>query len=158
MTRRFKKRAAVLGSLTALVAVVGAIAYFTGTGSGTGQATVGTSTPWDVTFTGTSGTMYPGSGTSTVDYTVENVGSGNQRLNATTATVVNDGSGNVTSSGTPVPGCLAAWFSAANNPPAAVTLAPSGTATGTVDVTMSESGTNQDPCKTVTPDILVSAS
>lgn len=84
MTRRsiqFKKRIAVLGSLAALAAVVGAIAYFTGTGSGTGQAKVGTSTPWDVTFTGSTGTMYPGSGTSTVAYTVKNVGSGNQHLN-----------------------------------------------------------------------------
>jgi hypothetical protein len=137
--------------------VVGAIAYFTGTGSGTGQANVGTSTPWGVTFTASTGTMYPGSGTSTVHYTVTNNGSGSQHLNGTTAAVANDGSGNVTSSGTSVPGCLATWFSVTNHAPAAATLASGGSTTGTADVTMAESGTNQDACKSVTPDIAVNA-
>jgi hypothetical protein len=155
---RSKKRTAALGSLAAIAAVVAAIAYFIGTGSGTGQATVGTSTPWGVTFQSTTGTMYPGLGTSTVRYTVTNNGPGNQHLNTTTASVVNDGSGNVTSSGTPVTGCLASWFSVTNHPPAAATLAPSATTTGTADVAMTESGTNQDACKSVTPDILISAS
>jgi hypothetical protein len=153
-----KGRLAALGSGVALVAVVGAVAYFTNTGSGTGQATVGTSTPWGVTFGATTGTMLPGSGTSTVNYTVTNNGTGNQQLTTTTATVVSDGTGNVTSSGTAVPGCLASWFSAANSPPAAVTLPPGGSATGSAAITMVESGTNQDPCQGVTPDILVSAS
>ncbi len=162
MNRRFtksKKRvAAVLGPLAVVAVVAGAIAYFTDTGSGTGQANVGTSTAWGVTFQATTGTMYPGSGTSTVNYTVTNNGSGNQFLNGTTAAVVNDGSGNVEQSGTPVPGCLVAWFSAANNSPAAATIAPAGTTTGSTDVTMIESGTNQNACKSVTPDILVTAS
>jgi hypothetical protein len=160
MIRRLftRKRTMLLGSLVAIAAVVGAIAYFTDSGTGTGQAKVGTSTPWSVTFGTTTGTMYPGFGTSTVPYTVTNAGSGNQRLATTTASVVSDGSGNVKQSGTAVPGCLASWFTATNTPPAAVTLAPSGTATGSVAVTMSESGTNQDPCKNVLPDILVSAS
>jgi len=155
---RSKKRAAAFGSLVAMVAVAGAIAYFTGTGSGTGQAQVGTSTPWSVTFGASTGTMYPGSGTSTVNYTVTNNGSGNQHLNTTTASVVADGSGNVKSSGTPVSGCLATWFSVSNSPPAGTTLSPSASTTGSAAVTMAESGTNQDACKTVTPDILISAS
>jgi len=155
---RSKKRVAAFASLVAMAAVVAAIAYFTGTGSGTGQAQVGTSTPWGVTFGATTGTMYPGSGSSTVHYTVTNNGSGSQRLNTTTASVATDGSGNVTSSGTPVSGCLATWFSAANTPPAAVTLAPAASTTGSAAVTMAESGTNQDACKNVTPDIVISAS
>jgi hypothetical protein len=155
--RKSRKRIAALGSAIAIVAVVAAVAYFTGTGSGTGRATVGTSTPWGVTFSASTGTMYPGSGTSTVHYTVTNNGSGNQHLNGTTAAVAADGSGNVTSSGTSVPGCLASWFTATNHAPAAVTLAPAGTATGTTDVTMAESGTSQDACKSVTPDIVVNA-
>ena len=125
---------------------------------GTGQAQVGTSTPWSVTFGASTGTMYPGSGTSTVNYTVTNNGSGNQHLNTTTASVVADGSGNVKSSGTPVSGCLATWFSVSNSPPAGTTLSPSASTTGSAAVTMAESGTNQDACKTVTPDILISAS
>jgi hypothetical protein len=155
---RSKKRVAAFASLVAMAAVVAAIAYFTGTGSGTGQAQVGTSTPWGVTFGATTGTMYPGSGSSTVHYTVTNNGSGSQRLNTATASVATDGSGNVTSSGTPVSGCLATWFSAANTPPAAVTLAPAASTTGSAAVTMAESGTNQDACKNVTPDIVISAS
>ena len=154
---RSKKRVAAFASLVAMVAVVAAIAYFTGTGSGTGQAQVGTSTPWGVTFGATTGTMYPGSGSSTVNYTVTNNGSGNQHLNTTTASVAANGS-NVTSSGTPVSGCLATWFSVSNSPPAGTTLSPSGTTTGSAAVTMAESGTNQDACKNVTPDILISAS
>ena len=155
---RSKKRVAAFASLVAMAAVVAAIAYFTGTGSGTGQAQVGTSTPWGVTFGASTGTMYPGSGSSTVNYTVTNNASGNQHLNTTTASVATDGSGNVTSSGTPVSGCLATWFSASNSPPAAVTLAPAASTTGTAAVTMAESGTNQDACKNVTPDIVISAS
>jgi hypothetical protein len=152
-----KRRLAAVGSGVALAAVVAAVAYFTNSGSGTGQATVGTSTPWGVTFQATTGTMLPGSGTSTVNYTVTNNGTGNQRLTTTTASVVSN-AGNVTSSGTPVPGCLASWFSAANNPPAPVTLAAGGSTTGSAGITMAESGTNQDACQGVTPDILVSAS
>jgi hypothetical protein len=149
----------LLGSLVAIAAVVAAVAYFTDTGSGTGQAKVGTSTPWTVTFGTTSGTMYPGAGNSTLPYTVTNAGSGNQQLQSTSATVVSDGSGNVKSSGTSVPGCLASWFTASNTPPTGLpaTVAPSGTKTGSVSVTMAESGTNQDSCKNVMPDILVSA-
>jgi hypothetical protein len=160
MIRRLfsKKRTMLLGSLVAIAAVVGAVAYFTDSGSGTGQAKVGTSSPWSVSFGTTTGTMYPGSGTSTVPYTVTNAGSGNQHLNTTTASVVSDGSGNVKQSGTAVPGCLATWFGATNTPPAAATLAPSGSTTGSVAVTMTESNTNQDACKNVLPDILVSAS
>jgi hypothetical protein len=160
MTSRMlsRKRVTALGSLVAIAAVVGAVAYFTGSGSGTGQAKVGTATPWGVTFGTTSGLMYPGSGTSTVPYTVTNNGSGDQRLSTTTASVVSDGSGNVKASGTAVVGCLAGWFTATNTPPSATTLAPNETATGSVAVTMSESDTNQDACKSVMPDILVSAS
>jgi hypothetical protein len=161
MRRLFsRKRTMLLGSLVAIAAVVGAVAYFTDSGTGTGQAKVGTSTPWSVTFGTTTGTMYPGSGTSTVPYTVTNAGSGNQQLTSTSASVVSDGSGNVKQSGTAVAGCLASWFTATNTPPASLpaTVLPSGTKTGSVAVTMSDSGTNQDPCKNVLPDILVSAS
>lgn len=153
-----RRRTWIFVSTALVVLAAAAYAYFTDSGSGTGQAGVGTSTPWNVTFQATTGTMYPGAGTSTVPYTVTNDGSGNQRLTGTTATVVNDGSGNVKQNDAAVPGCLASWFSAVNSPPAATTVAPGANVTGSVAVTMSESGTNQDACKSVTPDILVSAS
>jgi hypothetical protein len=160
MFRRLKgKRYVVVVSAVVAVAIAGAaIAYFTATGSGTGQATVGSSTPWEVTFGATTGTMYPGSGTSTVNYTVKNAGSGSQHLAGTTASVAHDGSGNVTSHGTSVSGCLASWFSVTNHSPAATTLASGGTVTGSADVTMKNEEESQDACQGKTPDITVSAS
>lgn len=162
MIRRLfsRKRTFLLGSLVAIAAAVGAIAFFTANGSGTGQAKVGTSSPWTVTSGTTTGTMYPGSGTSTVPYTVTNAGSGNQQLGSTSASVIDDGSGNITAGGTPVVGCLSTWFTATNTQPTGLpaTVAPSGTKTGSVAVTMTESGTNQNVCQGAQPDILISAS
>ena len=51
----------------------GALAYFTSTGSGTGNATVGTATAWTVSVDCTTGGLLtPGVGTDTVAYTVTN--------------------------------------------------------------------------------------
>ncbi len=154
---RRKPRLAALTAVVVLAVAGGAIAYFTDSGSGTGHATVGSSTPWSVTFGTTTGTMYPGAGTSTVNYTVTNAGSGHQYLHGTTASVVADGSGNIKDNGTAVSGCLASWFNATNHSPSAADLAVSGTATGSVDVTMTNDPSNQDVCQGHHPDILVSA-
>jgi hypothetical protein len=73
-----KKLVAGISGAGVLVLAGAAIAYFTASGSGTGSATVGTSTA--MTVHGTSGsTLYPGS-TSTVSFTVDNPSSGNQQL------------------------------------------------------------------------------
>ena len=158
MLRRLtsKRMIAAVSVLGVLALAGGAFAYFTSSGSGAGQATVGSAGSWTVAFGATSGTMYPGAGTSTVNYTVTNGGSGKQQLTGTTAAVATDGS-NIKSNGTAVSGCLAAWFSVTNHSPAAADLAPNASATGSADVTMSDSGTSQDACQNKTPDILVSA-
>jgi hypothetical protein len=154
-----RKRVVVsLGVVASLALTAAAIAYFTSTGSGTGQATVGTSTAWSVTFGTTTGTMYPGSGTSNVPYTVTNPSSGHQYLASTSATVKDDGSGNITDGGSSVAGCSSSWFTATNHSPAAVDLAGAGTTTGSVDVTLANVGSSQDPCKGHHPDIVVDAS
>jgi hypothetical protein len=74
-----KKRVALLASLlVAAAAAVGAWAYFTANGSGSGTATVGTSS--NLTLHGsTTGTLYPGT-TVPVSFTVDNPSSGTQRL------------------------------------------------------------------------------
>lgn len=74
-----KKRIALLASLlVAAAAAVGAWAYFTANGSGSGTATVGTSS--NLTLHGsTTGTLYPGT-TVPVSFTVDNPSSGTQRL------------------------------------------------------------------------------
>ena len=69
---------AALGAVAALAAAGFAIAYFTTTGSGSGSATVGTSSA--LTLHGTiSTTLYPGT-SSPVSFTVDNPSSGHQQL------------------------------------------------------------------------------
>ena len=160
--RRFRRRLLALVALVVTLSVTGAaVAYFTGqAGSATTQASVGGNGAWTVTFTGTTGTMYPGAGSSTLSYQVQNGGSGYQQLQSVAATVVADISGNIEQNGVSKAGCLASWFTATNSGPAGMPLdlAPAATATGSVTVTMSDSGTNQNVCQNVTPDVKVSAS
>lgn len=152
-----KRRIAIVGGVVAVVLGIGgvAFAYFTAQGSGTGQATVGTAANWNVTAGGPSGTMYPGQGQTTIVFTVKNVANGNQQDNADSVAVANDGSGNVTSNGTAVPGCLATWFTATKGTDNAqgVDFTPGQSETVTVIVTMSDPNVAQDKCQGVTPDI-----
>ncbi len=154
-----KKLRYILPIALLLLGVTGAaIAYFTSSGSGNGQATVGTSSSWTVTQTSANGTMYPGTGSTTIQYKVTNAGTGYQELNGTTGVLATDGSGNVMSGGSAVIGCLASWFSVSNTSPAAVDLASGASASSSLQVTMSDSGTNQNVCQGVTPTITISAS
>ena len=161
MVRRFNKKHAIaaLGSVAVLALAAGAYAYFTSSGTGTVTATVGSASPFTVTFgSPTGGPVFPGSGTQTIPYTVTNPsGGGSQSLTATTTVIASSGT-DVTSGGTPVAGCQAAWFTATNTAPAAATLAPGGTATGSVAVTMQNAGVSQNACQGVAPDVIVSAS
>jgi hypothetical protein len=163
MFRRFtKKRFVVALSVVAALAIAGAaIAYFSSSGSGTGNATVGSSSAFTINAGAATGTMYPGSGTSTFTYTVHNPSSGKQNLSSTSAAVAHDASGNIKDHGTAVAGCLAADFTAANTAPTPLPQNLAGGAdssAGSVDVTMTDSGSNQDACQGHTPDITVSAS
>jgi hypothetical protein len=157
-----KRIAAVALSGAVILGAAGvAAAFFTSTGTGTGQAAVGTASSWGVTAGAETGTLLPGSGTATIPFTITNNSTGAQAYSTVTAAVATDGSGNVTSGGTAVPGCLATWFTATAGTPAPVagtSIAASGTGTDTVTVTMSDSGTNQDACESVTPDITLSVS
>jgi len=74
-----KKGIALLAALAvAVVAAVGAYAYFTTTGSGSGSATVGTSS--NLVLAGTSAsTLYPGT-SSTISFTALNNSPGHQQL------------------------------------------------------------------------------
>jgi hypothetical protein len=159
MFRRFtkKRKLAALGVVAVLAIAGAAIAYFTASGSGTGNATVGSSTAWTVTPGSASGTMYPGSGTSSFSYTVANPGSGPQHLSSTSATVADDGSGNIKEHGSPVSGCLASWFTAADHSPAPANVAAGSSVNGSVDVTMTDTGGDQNACQGHTPDITVGA-
>lgn len=150
----------------ALVVVGGAFAYFTSTGTGTGSASVGSASTWTVnTSPYTGGPLYPGSGSETISYTVTNASTGHQGLTATSASVAQVASGanagDITQSGTAVPGCLASWFTAVNSAPTPLPQDLAGGATssaGSVAVTMQDPNVNQDACEGAAPDITVNAS
>jgi hypothetical protein len=152
-----KKRTIIAISAIAVLVVAGsAFAYFTSTGNGTGQATVGSASNWTVTPAAATGTMYPGAGTSTIAYTITNASTGHQKLAATTALVNADTNGYITANGVSVTGCLATWFTANNHSPAAADLAGAATTTGSVDVTMTDAAVAQDTCQGHTPDVKIS--
>jgi hypothetical protein len=79
MLNRFaRKRTLIAGAAAVLLTAGAALAYFSTTGSGTGTATVGTSS--SLTLHGTVGTtLYPGV-SGTVSFTVDNPSSGHQQL------------------------------------------------------------------------------
>jgi hypothetical protein len=172
MNRRSKKKAValVLGVLLALSAVTGAVAYFTGaTGSGTGAGTVGSSSAWTVamgspTWSGTLTALYPGAAgdTELMPFTVTNNGKGFQSIQTITTSVQALANGDAeTTGGTDITGCKASWFTAAldaSNPAVPSDVAAAGTYTGKVDLTMQDSGTNQNACEAASPSVIVTAS
>lgn len=79
MIRKFKKRHSLaLAALLLLLLTAGAVAYFTTNGSGSGSATVGTSSTLTLHGT-TSGTLYPGTSVP-VTLTADNGSSGHQQV------------------------------------------------------------------------------
>jgi hypothetical protein len=166
MKRLFSTKKRIAAGVLSIAIIAGtagiAAAYFTSTGSGTGQASVGTPTTWGVSAGSVSGgPLYPGSGTETVPFTITNNGGGYQAFGTLTATVVSS-SGNITQSGTPLVGCLATWFTAtaaASSPVAGTSIAGSGgTATDNVTVTMLNPAVSQNVCQSATPDINLAVS
>ena len=162
-----RKRVTVVVATAMALALGGGVAYayFTAAGSGTGQASVGTSGSWTVVPAGAVGDMTPGGATSSVTFTITNAGSVDQSYTTLAASMhvgtdgvsVTNTTAGVTSD---VTGCLAAWFTPeAQTPskPVGTTIAPAGTATDEVIVTMPENITdNQDVCKGVAPDVTLS--
>jgi len=148
-------------SVAILAATAGiAAAYFTAGGTGTGSATVGSSTPWTVSQTGSSGgPLLPNGATSdvTLTFTVTNGGTSAQSYNSLASNV--DSSSTFITTGpnkTAVTGCLAAWFTATKGTPsvaAGTPVAVGGNFTETVVVDMPVNGTNQDLCQATTPNI-----
>lgn len=163
MKRFMNKKVAAIGLAAGLVLGIAgaATAYFTASGNGTGQASVGSNGTWAVAQSGSAvGSVVPGSGTSIVTFTATNNGPGGAGIDsATQVTVsVNSKNGDITQGGTELVGCSASWFSAsldsAGPTPAYATSVASGDSYSIpVDVTMSDSGTNQDVCIGATPDI-----
>lgn len=139
--RSRKRRWVVLAvSLLVAAAAVGGYAYFTASGSGSGDATVGTAAGIVLTSDPV-GDLYPGSGNLSVTVHVSNPGSGHQFVNVISGTVEDNG------------GCLGTWFQV--DPKTFATDVGPGTATTTTtNVRMPNAATNQNACqgKTMTID------
>jgi hypothetical protein len=165
-----KKRLAAVASVAALAITGAAVAYFTGgSGSVTGSGTVGASTVWGVatgasTWSGTLTALYPGATNNTelIPFTVTNNGHGHQSVTSITVTLPAQSNGDAqTAAGADIPGCLASWFTAtvdSGNPALPSNLAPAGTYIGKIDLTMQDSGTNQNPCQNAAPAVTITAS
>jgi len=158
---RSKKAVAVLVSGAIVLGGAGAaLAYFTSTGSGTGNATVGASANWAVaTSAPTGGPLYPGTGTDTVAYTVTNTDSGFQELNGTSAVLTTDAAGGVFDTTTQafVDTCQASWFTVTNTSVSG-DVAASADLSSSLTISLNDSGTNQDFCEHLAPQVTISAS
>jgi hypothetical protein len=166
----FKKRIAVLGLLGALALAGGAYAYFTGgSNSVTTSGSVGASTTWGVaqgtpTWSGSLTALYPGASSDTelLPFTVTNNGHGHQAVTSITASLPAETNGDAeTAGGADITGCQASWFTAtvdSSNAALPANLAAAGTYTGKIDLTMQDSGTNQNACQNAAPAVTITAS
>ena len=144
-----KKRLTVIVVAAALILLGGgaAFAYWSSSGEGVGTATTGTSVDFVVASSAaTGGPLSPGGPTQTVAFTVTNPSSGVQQLANVAVTVANAG-------GTPwtaVAGCSAADYTVDAPTIAYGSIAPAGVVTGTVTITMNDTGVDQNACKGAT--------
>lgn len=156
-----KRVLGVLGVVAALAVAGASFAYFTDEGSGTGNATVGSSTKYAVTVdAATGGALYPGAGTDTLKYHVNNKGSGHQQLSSIGAALTEDASGNVydTTAKAFASGCKASWFKVVNSPGTLPDdLAAGATHDGSATIELNDEEENQNACQGVTPQLTVSA-
>lgn len=157
-----KRVVATVGVIASLVVAALAVAYFTSTGTGTGNATVGSSSNYTVTVdAATGGPLYPGSGTTNLAYHVKNVNAGQQQVGTITAALTTDAGGGVydTTSAGFVDGCKASWFTVTNHPGTLPdNLAHNAVHDGSADIVLNDSGTAQDACQGLKPQLTVNAS
>ncbi len=143
-----KKRALLLlGSTCTMVVASVAYAYFSSTGSGTATATVGNGST--VTIKGTVGSnLYPG-GSATVSFTVDNPGSGSQRVGTISLSSISVDAGHSTCSksitgGNPDFAMPAVTVNKVFGPGNGQAVTPTGT------LTMNDTGVSQDACQGAT--------
>jgi hypothetical protein len=150
MFRRKYRKALVLGAVTSLVIVAGAIAYWTTTGTGTGSAATGTIAGVTVNQTSTPTAMYPGGPAQPLSGDFTNTNSGNAYVTSVTASLASVSGG---AADLAKPPCTTADFQL-NDPTAVVgqDIAP-GAGQGSwsgPSVQLINTGFNQDNCKNAT--------
>lgn len=151
MPRITRKKYGVIAAATAILLLVGGIAYayWTSTGSGNGTATTGTSSDWEVTIDSiNTADLSPAGPTKTISFHVKNNNSGVQNLQNTVASVVDTSNS----------GCTTADFAVGTTAITYGNVASGATVDGTFTLQMVETGSNQDACKNVTVNLKVDAS
>ncbi|KGA10375.1 MAG: hypothetical protein GM44_4210 [actinobacterium acAMD-2] len=149
------KRGTLLVASLATALLVGggvAFAYWTTTGSGTGSAAAGDSSPVDVTQTNTVTGLYPGGPAQDIDLNIDNSNDADQYLAKVTVSV----------SSTSNAGCTAADFTVTDatigaEVPSGSTNAYAGSDTG-ASIKMNNAATSQDACKNATINLAFNAS
>ena len=137
--KRFSKRTwvAIVAVLAIAMSAIGAFAYFTAAGTGSGNATVGAATAVVITSDVNGTDLYPGGGDETVDVHVENPGNGHQFVNDVSGTVADNG------------GCQGSWFEV-DTIDLDANILPGATVDTTTAVRMNDSGTDQNACQNAT--------
>ena len=168
--RFMSKKVVAIGLAAGITLGLGgaAFAYFTAGGTGTANAAVGTSGTWGIVQDGSAtGLMYPGEGSSVVNYTITNLGKGNQALvsgDLIAAIVASPGTSDVedgSNGNADVANCLASWFTPVVGAPSTsygTSIAPNATESVSVTVTMSDAASSQDVCAGVSPVVSLAAS
>lgn len=154
---RTHKRLAGLAVAVAVVAIGGGIAfaYWSSSGTGTGSAATGTSANFTVTSTApTGGPLSPGGPAETVGFSVNNTGTGSQKLTAVVASVA----GPTGTTWNAVAGCSSADYTVGTPTITYGNIAGGGSLAGTVTVTMNNLATNQDACKNAAVPLYFAAS
>jgi hypothetical protein len=141
-----KKRAVILGVIAAMAFSAVAVAYFTSGGSGSGSATVGTSSSALITQTNTLGALYPTT-SQTVNLNIKNTSTGSQFVNKvhldSIAADAAHSACDVTSSG------ANAAFTMADVT-VGETLAAGATTSKSGSLAMNDTGVSQDSCQGAT--------
>jgi len=143
-TRGTKRAAIALAAILTVAGAASAFAYWTETGTGTGEATTGESVAFVITTDPAIGVIAPGNAGQTVDFTVSNPSPGPLTLTNVAVTLA-DATG---TTWVPATGCLITDYSVSvTTAPAYGEIAAGVGVTGTVTVTLTNTGVNQDACQ-----------
>jgi hypothetical protein len=143
------------GAGAALVVAVGAYAYWTQGGSGTGSATAGTTSSLTVNQTSAVTGLYPGGPAATLSGNFDNPNSSAVNISSVTASVSSVSNG---ASDGSKPACTASDFQIGGSMGSATV--PSGTGVGSwtgLTIKLLNTAANQDNCKGATANIAYTA-
>lgn len=155
MKRFMNKKVVAIGLAAGLTLGVGgaAFAYFSSTGSGTGQASTGSSAGLDISQTGGSSdvtNLLPGGSAQTIHYSVKNNTTSAETVGQVTVAVTGVTSGSLTgtdSQGNPITPCSTSYYHITQGAALNTDLQPGQSASGTATIAMSDGGVNQDNCQ-----------